>query len=164
MNDINDIRRANARELATKLCGNLASFADKIDRAPTQVSRFMGKNPNKPIGTKLARHIEQCFNKESGWLDQDRSSPDYQQTKTKQTNQTQEESALYMALKPETNQLELLHSVIKTIEQILEEEQITLTPEEKAQAIIACLQTCIKRGISNATDNAVAITAIHAVI
>lgn len=74
-----------------------------------------------------------------------------------------EDNTLYMALNTETNQLELLKSVIETIETILVEEDITLTPEEKASAIIACLQTCIKRGIDKATSPDIAATAIHAV-
>lgn len=66
--DIHEIRRHNARLLAEKN-KTLASFAEVIGRPPTQVSRFMGKNPTRGIGTKIAREIEQAFNKPHGWLD-----------------------------------------------------------------------------------------------
>ncbi|EDP60822.1 S24 family peptidase [Vibrio sp. AND4] len=65
------IRRENARALAKAIGGN-AAFSDKIDRSTTQVSRFMGKRPTTEIGPKMARHIEQCFEKPEGWLDVDR--------------------------------------------------------------------------------------------
>ncbi|MFS1981170.1 LexA family protein [Vibrio lentus] len=67
------IRRENARSLAKALGGN-AAFSDKIDRSTTQVSRFMGKRPTTEIGPKMARHIEQCFDKPEGWLDVDRTN------------------------------------------------------------------------------------------
>ena len=67
------IRRENARSLAKALGGN-AAFSDKIDRSTTQVSRFMGKRPTTEIGPKMARHIEQSFDKPEGWLDVDRTN------------------------------------------------------------------------------------------
>ncbi|EGQ9962160.1 LexA family transcriptional repressor [Vibrio cholerae] len=65
-------RRINARILAESVGGNSA-FAERIDRASTQVSRFMGKSATREIGPKLARHIEKCFGKTEGWLDIDHS-------------------------------------------------------------------------------------------
>lgn len=73
MKTAEEIRRENARELARKL-GSNAAFADRIDRSSTQVSRFMGKGATTEIGPKMARHIEQCFNKPEGWLDVDHSA------------------------------------------------------------------------------------------
>ncbi|EPM6342145.1 LexA family protein [Vibrio parahaemolyticus] len=70
MKTAEEIRRENARELASQL-GSYAAFADKIDRSSTQVSRFMGKGATTEIGPRMARHIEQCFNKPEGWLDVD---------------------------------------------------------------------------------------------
>ncbi|SEQ48564.1 hypothetical protein SAMN03080615_01639 [Amphritea atlantica] len=159
MTDINDIRLDNTRQLANKHCGSLAKFADRIDRVPTQVSRIIGKNPTKKIGNRLARHIEEKFNKESGWLDQVHREENQQSE-----NSIQEKPALYMALTGTADQLELLRSVIETIETILEEEEIKLSPEEKAKSIIACLQTCVKRGTNLSADKAIAATAIQAVI
>ncbi len=66
--DIHEIRRHNARLLAEKN-KTLSSFAEVIGRPPTQVSRFMGKNPTRSIGSKIAREIEHAFNKPHGWLD-----------------------------------------------------------------------------------------------
>lgn len=66
--DIYEIRLANARALASQY-DSLAKFAEKIDRVPTQVSRFMGKNPTKNIGISMARHIEDICRKERGWMD-----------------------------------------------------------------------------------------------
>ncbi|MEH6534577.1 MAG: S24 family peptidase [Photobacterium frigidiphilum] len=66
--DIYEIRLKNARALACQ-SDSLAQFAEKIDRAPTQVSRFMGKNPTKNIGPSIARHIEEACGKARGWMD-----------------------------------------------------------------------------------------------
>ncbi|WP_317450673.1 LexA family protein [Phytohalomonas tamaricis] len=73
MKDISEVRLENARALAEQI-GGTGAFAAKIDREPTQASRFMGRNPSKRIGDRLARHIEQCFNKPRGWLDFDHGS------------------------------------------------------------------------------------------
>jgi SOS-response transcriptional repressor LexA len=73
MNTISDIRLANARAIAAEY-KNPAEFARTIDRESTQVSRFMGANPTKKIGEKMARHIEKSCRKPNGWLDTDRSS------------------------------------------------------------------------------------------
>lgn len=158
MTDINDIRLTNARDLASTYCTSLAKFADRVDRAPTQISRIMGKNPTKNIGDKMARHIEKSFNKESGWLDQIHTA------NTQPTTGVQEQPALYMALTEESNQLELLRSVIETVELIELEEGLKLTPSEKAQTIIACLKTCMKRGHNHSASPAVVTAAIQAII
>lgn len=72
MKKIEDIRRDNTRRLAKEV-GGTTVFAEKIDRSASQVSRFIGPNPRVQIGTRLARHIEQCMGYPDGWLDQDRS-------------------------------------------------------------------------------------------
>lgn len=72
MKEISEIRLENARTLAEQV-GGTGSFASRIDREPTQASRFMGRNPTKNIGDRLARHIEECFEKPKGWLDTDHS-------------------------------------------------------------------------------------------
>lgn len=72
---IDDVRRENARKLADDI-GSHAAFARKIDRAPTQVSRFLGANYTINIGDTMARHIEEIFGLRHGWLDQDWSAAD----------------------------------------------------------------------------------------
>jgi SOS-response transcriptional repressor LexA len=73
MNTISDIRLANAHTIAAEY-KNPAEFARTIDRESTQVSRFMGANPTKKIGDRMARHIEKSCRKPNGWLDTDRLS------------------------------------------------------------------------------------------
>lgn len=73
MKTIDEIRRENAIALADAAGGNTV-FAEKIDRETTQVSRFIGKNFTKKIGDDMARHIEECFGLERGWLDQARDA------------------------------------------------------------------------------------------
>jgi SOS-response transcriptional repressor LexA len=73
MKDISQIRLENARVLAEQ-AGGTGEFASRIDREPTQASRFMGKNPTKGIGNRMARHIEDSFGKPRGWLDTDHSN------------------------------------------------------------------------------------------
>jgi len=68
--DIDEIRLTNARFLADRF-ETLADFAKCLGKAPTQVSRFMGKNPTKAIGKNIAREIEEKCGQPRGWLDQD---------------------------------------------------------------------------------------------
>lgn len=68
MKSIYDIRRFNA-QLLCQYCGSMAEFATRIQRAQTQVSRLIGKNPTRNIGEKLARHIEASFCLPEHWLD-----------------------------------------------------------------------------------------------
>ncbi|EMQ4277517.1 LexA family protein [Vibrio alginolyticus] len=84
MKTAEEIRRENARELASQL-GSYAAFADKIDRSSTQVSRFMGKGATTEIGPRMARHIEQCFNKPEGWLDVDHNPKSESQSQKEAT-------------------------------------------------------------------------------
>ena len=70
--NIDDIRRANARAIADE-CGSDALFAEALDRAPGQISHWIGRSPSKNIGRKIARAIEVRFNKPEYWLDKDHS-------------------------------------------------------------------------------------------
>lgn len=70
MKTIDQIRTENARILRDSAGGNTA-FAIRINREPTQVSRLIGINPTKKIGSTMARHIEECFELVTGWLDQE---------------------------------------------------------------------------------------------
>ncbi|WP_321277543.1 hypothetical protein [Thiomicrorhabdus indica] len=53
----------------------MSTFAERIDRLQTQISRLIGKNPSRNIGERLARHIEKCFCLPEFWLDTDHQQP-----------------------------------------------------------------------------------------
>lgn len=133
MNEINDTRLKNARSLA-KEYKTLAAFAEAIERAPTQVSRFMGKKPTKKIGDQMARHMEKCLKKPKGWLDNEHHRT------------TSGNHSLIDVISAPENDIELLKAIITTVEEITLEEDINLTPAEKAQTIISCLKACIRHG------------------
>lgn len=73
MRNIHTIRLVNAKALAKDFSTKTA-FAEKLGKEPTQVSRFMGKNPTKRIGDLIAEQIETAFGKPKGWLDIDHTS------------------------------------------------------------------------------------------
>ena len=62
---INAIRVKNVGALRKESEGQV-EFAAKISRQPAQVSHWITGNRN--IGEKIARHIEQSFRLEEGWL------------------------------------------------------------------------------------------------
>lgn len=64
-----DISRSNARYLAESV-GGFKRFCDKVGMAEAQVSQLIGKNPSRGIGRKVARRIEEAFDKPLGWIDQ----------------------------------------------------------------------------------------------
>lgn len=68
MRTIHQIRLENVRALAEEFKSQ-SEFADAIGKVPTQVSRFMGKNPTKNIGNDLAEEIEKALGLEEGALD-----------------------------------------------------------------------------------------------
>ena len=68
MRTIYKIRLDNVRALASKYPSQSA-FADAIGKVPTQVSRFMGKNPTKRIGEDMAAEIEAVLGLNDGFLD-----------------------------------------------------------------------------------------------
>lgn len=47
----------------------LIDVADKLGKAPAQVSAFGGKNPTKGIGDQIAREIEKALHLHEGYLD-----------------------------------------------------------------------------------------------
>ena len=80
MDVVETIRLRNARRLAQELyderglsAGKIAAFSTQIERSAAQGSNLIGENPSKIIGSSLARHIEKCFGKPVGWLDNDHS-------------------------------------------------------------------------------------------
>lgn len=66
--NISEIRLENARQLANSI-GGVVAMAERLGKSQPQVSHFIGGNPVKNIGNKIARQIEEAFNKENGWLD-----------------------------------------------------------------------------------------------
>lgn len=66
--DSKNIRYRNARALVEQV-GGVSNFADKINKGQSQTSQFAGTNPIKGIGNKVAREIEEAFDKPHGWLD-----------------------------------------------------------------------------------------------
>ncbi|HAV5317766.1 S24 family peptidase [Acinetobacter baumannii] len=67
--DSKTIRYKNTRLLVEEI-GGVSNFAEKINKGQSQTSQFAGTNPIKGIGNKVAREIEEAFNKPHGWLDQ----------------------------------------------------------------------------------------------
>ncbi|EPR9360828.1 LexA family protein [Acinetobacter baumannii] len=67
--DSKTIRYKNTRLLVDQI-GGVSNFAEKINKGQSQTSQFAGTNPIKGIGNKVAREIEEAFNKPHGWLDQ----------------------------------------------------------------------------------------------
>ncbi|MFW2082869.1 LexA family protein [Acinetobacter guillouiae] len=66
--DSKSIRYRNTRLLVEEI-GGVSNFAEKINKGQSQTSQFAGTNPIKGIGNKVAREIEEAFNKPHGWLD-----------------------------------------------------------------------------------------------
>lgn len=66
--DSKSIRYQNTRMLV-ELIGGVTNFAEKIGKGQSQTSQFAGTNPIKGIGNKVAREIEDAFDKPHGWLD-----------------------------------------------------------------------------------------------
>lgn len=64
-----DISRTNARYLADSV-GGFRRFGERVGLAESQVSQLLGKNPSRNIGVKVARRIEEAFEKPLGWIDQ----------------------------------------------------------------------------------------------
>lgn len=70
---IEEIRLANARLLLEE-CGGQKGMIEKTGRSQSQISQIMGDTPSKAIGGRIARSLEEVFDKPKGWLDQPRTS------------------------------------------------------------------------------------------
>jgi hypothetical protein len=66
---VKEARYHNAKLLQESLPGGQRAFCEKLNKAQSQVSSFLGDNPSKGIGDKIACQIEQAFGKPKGWLD-----------------------------------------------------------------------------------------------
>jgi PAS domain S-box-containing protein len=77
--DIKEIRHRNVRMLLEtigrdgsrggKRFGSLTVLAELLGKSPAQVSRFAAEKPRTHIGDRIAREIEEVFEKEHGWMD-----------------------------------------------------------------------------------------------
>jgi SOS-response transcriptional repressor LexA len=66
--DISAIRLANMHLLIDR-AGGRTSFSDKMGVSYAQISHYVGKNPSRNIGDKIARQAEDVFGLEHGWMD-----------------------------------------------------------------------------------------------
>lgn len=71
MKDIAQIRRENTKVLIEKHGLSRTEFAEKTGMAYSQLANYIGENPTKNIGRKVASRIESAFNLSENWLDQD---------------------------------------------------------------------------------------------
>lgn len=71
MKDIAQIRRENTKVLIEKHGLSRTEFAEKTGVAYSQLANYIGENPTKNIGRKVASRIESAFNLSENWLDQD---------------------------------------------------------------------------------------------
>lgn len=66
---IADIRRENLRQLQTKSGLEKKDFAEKIGVQYVQLNHYIGKNPSKGVGDKVARRVESNLELPEGYLD-----------------------------------------------------------------------------------------------
>jgi hypothetical protein len=66
--DVTEIRRRNV-SLLIEQSGGPTEFGRRIERDQAQVSQWTSATNPKPIGGRLARHIESKVGQSDGWLD-----------------------------------------------------------------------------------------------
>lgn len=66
---ISDTRLQNFRRILAEKKLRLVDIAERLGKAPAQVSAFGGKNPTKGIGDQIAREIEKALDLHTGYLD-----------------------------------------------------------------------------------------------
>jgi SOS-response transcriptional repressor LexA len=66
---ISDTRLQNFRRIMAEQELRLTDVAERLGKAPAQVSAFGGKNPTKGIGNQIAREIEKALHLHDGYLD-----------------------------------------------------------------------------------------------
>ena len=71
MKTIYEIRRDNTRELCGPELGSHLKLANLLGMQKQLLSQYIGKTPGKGIGNKVARRIEQVYDKPEGWLDRE---------------------------------------------------------------------------------------------
>jgi phage repressor protein C with HTH and peptisase S24 domain len=81
--DITTIRRQKLAEIIRQE-GSQSAVARKIDTDPSYLSQIMSSKGRRNVGEALARRIEERFNKVSGWMDDHREPPPYQEVNQEQ--------------------------------------------------------------------------------
>ncbi|KOP51102.1 peptidase S24 [Pseudomonas coronafaciens pv. porri] len=66
---IANTRLQNLKRVLSEKKLRLTDLADRLGKAPAQVSAFAGKNPTKGIGDQIAREIEKALDLHNGYLD-----------------------------------------------------------------------------------------------
>ena len=73
--DIKDIRLTNMLLLLNEECDNDQTlFSEKVGISAPQISHIKNIKSDRNIGSKLARRIEEAFNRPEFWLDKERST------------------------------------------------------------------------------------------
>jgi DNA-binding transcriptional regulator YdaS (Cro superfamily) len=67
--DVHDIRANNLRHLCGTQRGSQKAMADKLSMTESQLSQYIGKTRQKPIGSRLARTMERRLKLARGWMD-----------------------------------------------------------------------------------------------
>lgn len=67
--NIKDTRLQNFRRVLEEKNLKLKDISYLLDKAPSQISAFAGKNPTKGIGDHIAREIERALELHNGYLD-----------------------------------------------------------------------------------------------
>lgn len=65
---LKEVRLLNARRLQ-EIAGGQKVICEKLGKSQSQVSAFMGANPSKGIGDKVAQQLEDAFGLPRGWMD-----------------------------------------------------------------------------------------------
>lgn len=68
-----EIRRENARILASEV-GQPADLARRLGMSDSQMGQLIGRNPQRNIGPRMARRMEEACGKPEGWLDVEHSA------------------------------------------------------------------------------------------
>ncbi|MCH9691699.1 MAG: hypothetical protein K0U59_06500 [Gammaproteobacteria bacterium] len=128
--DINDIRRTNLRRIASKYKSR-AAFARVLDRSEQQLYYLIGPSADKPIGDRVARHVENRLDLSRGTLD------------------LLQETAKTPAVASDGVNLEVLQDCIVAVEAEIDSQQLEDIPAtRKAQAIALAYSATIASGKS----------------
>ena len=80
MKTITEIRYSNFLDIIENEVSSIQEMADVMGRSHSQISQM--KTRNKSIGDKIARLIEESFEKPNGWMDTDHSAKDGEYPRT----------------------------------------------------------------------------------
>lgn len=160
-----EVRLHNA-QLLQKSVGGQKGMIEKTGRSQSQLSALMGEKAYKAIGEKIARSLEKDFSLPIGWLDTWHDSID----DTAEESSIREETAQYRLspleeiIRARSDDTETLRYVLQSVKEITEEEEITLTSEQFARVVLACLYSSITKDEKSKVESSSIMTAIHAVI